>query len=339
MPKKILAVFDIPEPPPEDGDYSYYLKSKDWEDEADVIEALEANGHEVAIAGVFQDLKPLWQSVQQFEPQLIFNMCETFANRRDQEVNLVGFYELLGIPYTGAGPEALRICRDKSLSKKILSYHRIRIPRFDTSLRRRPKKTLASNMIYPAICKPVDREGSEGISSTSLVKNQQEALDRVQYIHHKLKADAIVEEFISGQEIYMGVMGNERLTVLPPRQLFFRKVEDTTQAFYTYKAKWDEKYRSKWGIESGPSENLDATQLTHLKRVAAKIYRLFQLKGYARIDFRVKESGDIVFLEANPNAGISQTEEFAMAAEENGMSYEALIDHIVNLGLRAAKAS
>jgi D-alanine-D-alanine ligase len=327
---RILVVFDLGFPPPAGHDYSAYLSDDAFETERQVSKALKGMGHEVKLFGVFNDIHQLIDELQLHPPDLVFNLCEGFNNDRGQEPNVVGLFELMNVRYTGAGPTALRICKDKGLTKKILSYHRIAIPRFKVSRRRRPLTRLR-RFTYPAFIKPLGLEASEGIAQMSFADNERDCLDRVRFIHESLQADAIVEEYIDGREIYVGILGNHRLQVFPPRELFFEEVPDGEPKFATFKAKWDQAYRKRWGIKSGPCKEIpDATQ-RKIRSVCRKVYRLFEIKGYARIDLRLSSRGEVVFLEANPNPSLSLWEDFALAAKRMNIEYDELVRRIVLL--------
>ncbi len=313
---KVLALIDLPSPPPEDQNFSQHLKHEDWKDEKNVVETIKSLGHEVRIFGIFDDIQPLVEELKSDKPDVVFNMCETFNNDRDQEPNIAAVLELLGIPHTGANARALRLCKDKGLTKKILSFHRVRVPRFEISHKIRPRKKIHKRFVFPGLCKPLGLEASEGIAKTSLVKNEKDCLERLQYIHEKYGVDAIVEEFISGREFYVGVLGNDRLTVFPPQELFFKSVPDGDPRIATYKAKWDQEYRRKWGIDSGKAKAIEPLIKSKLDNVCKKIYRIFGLCGYARVDLRLSEQGEVVFIEVNPNPAIAKTDDFASGAKE-----------------------
>jgi len=329
---KIVMMVDLSEPPPWDHDYTEYLKLDDWESENCIYKTLKKLGHEVKIFGIYDQITPFVDLIKTHPPDLVFNMCESFKNDRNFESHLVSILEILGVRYTGSGSFALQLCKDKGLTKKILNYHRVSIPKFLVSKKIRPLRTL-KKFDYPAFIKPLGFEGSEGIAQMSFAETEKEALERISYIHEKLKTDVIVEEYIDGREIYIGVIGNDRLNILPPREVFFENIPDEEPKFATFKAKWDEKYRKKWGIRNGPAKEISDKSLLRMNEICKKVYRLFHLRGYARIDLRMKENGEVFFIEANPNPSIARGEDFAAAAEKSGIDYDALIEKIVSYAL------
>ena len=333
MPQRkldVLVVFDLGEPPPPDHDYRGQLSTDAFETEWSVIRSLKNLGHHVRPFGLFNDIHELIRELQERPPDLVFNLCEAFNNDREQEPNIAGLFELMRVKYTGAGPSALQICKDKGLTKKILSYHRIQIPRFVISRKSRPLRRLR-RFSYPAFIKPLGLEGSEGIAQMSFADDETGCLERVRFVHESLKVDAIVEEYIDGREIYIGILGNHHLHVLPPRELFFHQIPEGEPRFATFRAKWDAAYRKRWGIKSGPAREIPEKTLKSMAEMCRKVYRLFEIRGYARIDLRLNSKGEVVFLEANPNPSLSLYEDFALAAKIGKMEYEELILKIVQL--------
>lgn len=328
---KVLLLFDLsvnlkPE------DYGDYWNTPDWKTEKDIKNTLIKLGHEVVPFGLHDDIEPLLSLIKEQKPDVVFNMSEAFNANRDFEPNITALLELLKIPFTGAGPMALRLCKDKGLTKVILGYHRIRTPKFLVVKKSRPIKSL-KKFQFPAIIKPLQLESSEGISQLSYVENEKDALARIKFVHESLKVDAIVEEFIDGREFYVGVLGNEKLTAFPPRELFFKQVPEDEPKFATYRSKWDKDYRKKWGIDTGWASSLNEVTQKKLEDTCKKIYRLLQIQGYGRIDLRMKENGEIYFIEANPNPSIAKQEDFSLSAAKGGMEYEDLIAKMVSLAM------
>lgn len=329
----VLLVFDLPYTPPDTTDPTSIMKGDEWKDERDVVRTLKKLGHGVEAVGVFDDIRPLVDHVSARKPDVVFNMCESFRSDRAHEPDLAALLELLGVPFTGASSEALRLCKDKALTKKLLSFHDVRVPAFAVSPRSRPLRALPQTLKGPVLVKPLDREASEGLARSSLVRTEEDALDRLRFIHDKLQSDAILEEYIDGRELYVGVFGNERLTVLPPTELFFKQLPKRTPRFLTYKAKWDESYRRRYGIDSDTAKKLGPKVLERLFETSRTAYRLFKLSGYARLDFRLDANEEPVFLEVNPNPSIKKNDDFAWAARRAGIAYEELLTKILTLAM------
>lgn len=225
------------------------------------------------------------------------------------------------------------IARDKALSKKLLAYHRIRVPMFCVfpygRKTRRPKR-----MKFPLFVKSAVEDASFGISQASLVEDDKKLYERVAFVHQHTGADAIAEEFIDGRELYVGVIGNHRLDVMPVWELLFEKKSDNTPLISTAAAKWNLNYRKKWGVTSRAARDLPEGLTEQIERRCKRIFHILSLNGYARFDFRLDSSNKLYFLEANPNPALSYGEDFSESAEKKNISYENLIQRIINLGLR-----
>lgn len=297
-----------------------------------VISTLRAIGHEVMPIGLFDDLSVIRNAVTEFKPHIAFNLLEEFAGSSVLGNNVAAFLELLQLPYTGCNPRGLTLAQDKALSKKILSYHRILVPHFTVfplqkKIRRLPKLGL------PVIVKSLIEEGSVGIAKCSLIYDLDALSERVQFIHRTVKSDAIVEEFIEGREIYVGVLGHRRLQTLPPWELKITNLAEGEPLIATLKVKWDLNYQKKVGVVTEAAKDLTPEQKLQLERLSKRIYRLLGLSGYARLDYRLRPDGRIYLLEANPNPNISRDEDFALSAESVGIPYEELLQRIISLGL------
>lgn len=294
-----------------------------------VCEALRLLGHRVTALGADYDIAAVAQTLTEQNPDLVFNLTEQFCGDRRLDKNIAALLELLDIPFTGAGPMGLMLARDKGLCKQILTLHKIRVPNFVPLPHNRPIR-VPRNFPYPAIVKPTFEDSSEGISNASLVYDAEALAERAAFIHERWKQHAIAEEYIEGRELYISVLGNKRLTVLPPRECSFNTDGDEGPVILTYRCKWDDDYREKWKIDFGFAD-LEPTILRNINRVCKRVYRVLQLQDYGRIDLRLTRDNNIVVLEANPNPDIAYGEEVAEAAERAGIDYETLIDRIIRL--------
>jgi len=330
MKKKVLILFDLASPPPPEQNYRDFDKATGWDQEIGVKRAIQHLGGEAILVGVFDDIVRLIKELQEFAPEVVFNMTESFRNKRELEPQIAGVLELLGIPYTGTRSLGLGICQDKSLSKKILVHHRIRTAQWVISKKNAPIRGLKS-FKFPAFVKPVSTESSEGISKDSLVKNESDCFERVRYLHEKFECDVMIEEFIEGRELYVSVMGDKRLKVFPIRELTFSRFSEDEPKFATYKVKWDENYRKKWGIRNEFAKDLSDEIVRKASKMAKKAFEVLKLKGYARFDMRLTEQNELVILEANPNPSIADYDDFPQSAKKGGISYDDLIGKIIDL--------
>jgi D-alanine-D-alanine ligase len=305
------------------------LKEQDKPTEADVLDCLQRLGHEVDTLAVFDDVSSIVEKLKSFAPEVVFNLTESFHCNRANEPNIPALLELLRVKYTGARPDGLMLCKDKALAKKVLAYHRVRVPHFVISNEQRPLKRLR-RFLYPAFVKPVGEESSDGIAKASFARSEEEALERARFIHEKFRCDALIEEYIDGRELYLSVMGNRKLTVLPPREIFFHAVPEETPKFATFKAKWDDTYRKKWGIQNGPATEVPPGVEAKLARLARKVYRVLKIRGFGRVDVRLTQAGEVVVIEANPNPSLACEDDFAQSAAAAGVPYDALIQKILD---------
>ena len=301
--------------------------------ELDTTDTLLDMGHEVQNLGVRDELHPIRKSVDEWKPDIVFNLMEEFQGEAVYDQNVVAYLELLRVPYTGCGTRGLVLARDKALSKKLVSYHRIRAPRFAVFRSGRAVKRPRS-LQFPLIVKSLTEEASMGIAKASVVNDDEKLSQRVQFVHERVETHAIVEQFISGREIYVGVIGNERLKVFPPQELIVRKQASDEELIATERIKHDVAYQKKHGVKLAPVQDQPPGLIARFERLSKRIYRILELNGYARIDYRLDREDRIYFLEANPNPEIARFEEFASAAESAGLSYESLLQRVLNLGLR-----
>ena len=300
--------------------------------EHDVLTGLRALGHVVEPVGVKTDLAVLADAIRDFRPHVCFNLVEDFDGIPSRDQHVVSYLELVNQPYTGANPRGLTIARDKGLTKKILSYHGVRVPRFETFPLGRPVRPSAS-AVFPMLVKSLAEEGSVGIAQASVVHDAAELVERVAFLHDRHGTDAIAEQYIEGRELYVGVMGNRKLQTFPVWELCLQNLPPDAARIATARVKWDEAYRLRHGIVSRAAEDLPAGVARHIADLARETYRSLDLSGYARIDLRLTPDGEVYLIEANPNPQIARDEDFADSAAAAGIGYEALLQRILSLGL------
>jgi D-alanine-D-alanine ligase len=302
--------------------------------EYDVRNALLELGHEVRLVGVEDDLTPLRATIEKWKPHIAFNLLEDFAGNAAFDYYVVSYLDMLKVPCTGCNPRGLLLARDKALSKKLLSYHRIKVPLFRVF---RWGRTIpireTRGLPYPMVVKSLLEQGSAGIAQASVVDDPEELSERVIQVQEMTGGDVIVEQYIDGRELYVTVIGNQRLQVLPIRELIFGGVEQGEPRIATYRVKWDPKYRQRHGIDYQFVRNLPTGLADAVPRLCKRIYRILDLSGYARIDLRLARDGKVYVLEANPNAALSSIDDMAFSAAKAGMDYPQFIQRLLNLGL------
>jgi D-alanine-D-alanine ligase len=334
---KVLVVCDGVRPTKIDEDLSQELKTEDWKTEANVMGALGELGYAAEQLAIFDDVDLVRQKLETFPAHVLFNLVEQFKNNPGFDQNIVSLLELQGVPFTGCGATGLTLCKDKGISKNIVGYHGIRVPNFVVVPRGQRVGARLKQLKFPVLVKPVRDEASYGISQASFVQNEEQLRERVAFVHDKRTTDAIAEEYIEGRELYVSVMGNTRLTVFPIRELVFREVPPNEPKIATFKAKWDEEYRKRWGLQNQFVEDLDPALIREIESVCKRIYRLLTIDGYARIDLRLAPDNKIYFIEANPNPHLASDEDFALSAGKAELPYPRLIERIVRLGIKTVR--
>ena len=304
-----------------------------WKAEFDVCETLRNLGHEVLPIGVYDDLAPIRLALKEFQPDITFMMLEEFHGVVTYDFAIISYLELMQQSYTGCNPRGLMLSKDKALSKKILTYHRIPTPRFavfpPSRKVHRPKK-----LSFPLFVKSVVEDASFGISQASIVTSDAALAERVKFVHEKTGSDAIAEQYIEGRELYVGVIGNTRLRTFPAWEMLFEKMPDDVAKIATSRVKWNRAYQKKHGIDTKLAEGIDEAMQQKISKVCKRVYRALNMSGYGRMDLRMTDAGEIYVIEANANPNIEFGEDFAESAEQVGISYEDLMQQILNLGLR-----
>ena len=305
---------------------------EEWRTEFDVIQTLRASGHEVRALGVLDSITELRTTISDWQPDVVFNLLEEFDGIVSYDQHVTAFLEMLRQPYTGCNPRGLLLSRDKSLCKQVFAYHRIPTPHFHV-FSRGQRISVPKKLRYPLFVKSSTDDASLGIAQASVVANPEQLKERVEFVIEAQKSDVLVEEYIEGRELYVGMLGNSRLTRFPVWELNFGQLGENSSAIATRKVKWDTKYRTKYGIDSAPAAELPPGTEAKLDKLSRRIYRALGLTGYARMDFRMRADGSLFALEANANPHLARDEDFARAAAAAGLDYPAVLDSIVKLGL------
>jgi D-alanine-D-alanine ligase len=319
--------------PPEDVS-GHDLATAEWKTEHDVLRTLRDDlQHDTRALGVKDELGGIRQTIEEFKPDIAFNLLEAFHEIGTFDQNVVSYLELLRQPYTGCNPRGMILARDKALSKKLLHYHRIPVPEFAVVARGR-KARVPRKLTFPLIVKSLTQEASIGISQASVVEDETKLRERVQFIHDSTATDAIIERYIEGRELYCAIVGNQRLQTFPVWEMTFANMPEGQRRIATERVKWSQKYQKKVGIATAAATALPEGMAEQAQHLSRRVYKVLQLSGYARIDLRLDAEGRVYVLEANPNPQIAMDEDFAASAAVAGMNYPALIQRILTAGLR-----
>jgi len=326
---KIAVIFDSRHPEWDDAAFKREVEQKAEEAEYDVARALLANGHDVLMIGIGDDVAPLLIKLAAFQPKLVFNGCEGFRKNARHEYAIAALLDMYGYRYTGSSPTALLVARNKSLTKKILAYHGIRVPAF-AEFHEGDKLVRPSELRFPLIVKPLLEDASIGIAQASVVEEDASLSQRVEFIHEKYHQAAIVEELVDGREVYVGLIGNDAVEVLPLTEMTFGEPEIGEHRIATYKAKWDEEYRKKKKIKNVFAKGVSEELTRRIGEICTTAFHALWLQDYGRVDVRLAHDNEVYVLEVNPNPFIAAEHELAEAAEKSGLKYNALIQRIVD---------
>ena len=312
-----------------------YLE-KEGSEEHDVVvdqvaEALEEGGHKPSILGVHDDLKTMIAGLEKQKPELVFNLCEMFGDDTGADLAVAGLLDLLGLRYTGSGPGELFLGQDKGLAKKIFAFEKILYPDFAIFSNDAGLET-GGNLRMPLFVKPLRADASIGITGDSLVRDATALMKRVIMIHEKLNDSALVEEYIEGRELYVGVIGNGDPEALPPMEMDFSGMPEGMPHIVDSKAKWSKRSAEYKGTKSVLPDLPDELR-ARLQKVAVEAYRALRVRDYGRVDLRLTETGEIYVIEVNANCYLEKESEFATAAAAHGMEFPALVKRIADLAV------
>jgi D-alanine-D-alanine ligase len=329
---KIAVIFDSPHPEWEDEAFKREVEQKVEEAEYDVARALMAGGHDVLMIGIGDDVAPLLTKLKAFQPRVVFNGCEGFRKNARHEYAIAALLDMYGYRYTGSSPTALLVARNKSLTKKVLAFHGIRVPAF-AEFHEGDELVRPSELRFPLIVKPLLEDASIGIAQASVVEDDASLKQRVEFIHAKYHQAAIVEELVEGREVYVGLIGNDELEVLPLTEMTFGEPETAEHRIATYKAKWDEEYRKKKKIKNVFAKGVSDQLTARIGEICSTAFHALWLQDYGRVDVRLAHDDEVYVLEVNPNPFIADEHELAEAAKKSGLKYNAFIQRIVDEAL------
>lgn len=284
------------------------------------VDTLEIDGHDSSLVAVAKS-----------KADLIFNLVESYAGDDSKDMNVAAYLDLVGKRYTGSGPRALHLAQDKAIAKKIVQFHGLHTP--DSLVWDHGRLGHAQDVQFPLIVKPTSEDGSIGIDQGAVVSSIKELMERIDYIHDEFDSSALVEEFIEGREIYIGVLGNDKPEALPPIELDLSRLPDDMPKIAGYEVKFERDSEAYKVTKSAVAKDLDEPTLARLSEASVTAYRALHLRDYARIDMRLTPEGTIYLIEANPNPWLASSAEFAMAARAAGRTYTQLIGEIVDLAM------
>jgi D-alanine-D-alanine ligase len=304
------------------------LDKKEVEEE--VVETLGKLGHDATLHCLDGSTKSL-HAIARVECDLIFNLAESFAGNDTADYCIAAYMELLDKRFSGAGSHGLLYAQDKAMAKKILEFHGIHTPVFARSFRGR--LDFSHDLEFPVIVKPAREDGSIGIEFSNVVTSIRELMERIDWLHANFDSPVLIEEFVEGREMYVGVIGNEHPEALPIIELDLSKLPEGTPRIAGAEVKWGKGTPAYRDTKSAVAEGLPDETATLLQQTAIAVFQALELRDYARIDMRLRPDGRVAVIEANPNPWLASKAEFAMAARKSGRNYTRLIEEILDLAM------
>jgi D-alanine-D-alanine ligase len=328
----ILVIYDRweePEdesPPADKAPLTRTLDKKEVEEE--VSDALGKLGHHATLHCLDGSAKSL-HALARTESDLIFNLAESFAGNDTADYCIAAYMELMGKRFTGSGSHGLLYAQDKGNAKKILEFHGIHTPVFARSYRGR--LDFSHDLEFPVIVKPAREDGSIGIEFNAVVNSIRELMERIDWLHANFDSPVLIEEYVEGREMYVGVIGNDNPTALPVVELDLSKLPQGTPRIAGAEVKWGRGTRAYRDTKSAVVDDLAEETAAALQQTAISVFQALELRDYARIDMRLRPDGRVAVIEANPNPWLASKAEFAMAARKAGRNYTQLISEIAEL--------
>jgi D-alanine-D-alanine ligase len=331
----VVVIYDRWEVEEEDGaaadDKAPLTRTLDKKEvEEEVAETLGKLGHDATLHVLDGSIKSL-HGLARVDADMIFNLAESFGGNDTADYCIAAYLELLGKHFTGSGSHGLLYGQDKAAAKKILEFHGIHTPVFARSFRGR--LDFSHDLAFPVIVKPAREDGSIGIEFSSVVTSIRELMERIDWLHANFDSPVLIEEFVEGREMYVGVIGNEHPEALPVIELDLSKLPEGRPRIAGAEVKWGKGTRAYRDTKSAIAEGLSDETVATLQQTAIGVYQALELRDYARIDMRLRPDGRVAVIEANPNPWLASKAEFAMAARKSGRNYTQLIEEILDLAL------
>jgi D-alanine-D-alanine ligase len=297
-----------------------------------IEEVLTKRGYTVKRLAAEPPVKKLVRLLEDDNSDLIFNVCESLGGNGGEERRIAAVLELLDKRFTGSGSLSLTLAGDKSLSKKLFEFHGVRSPEF-TIISTTGTEGKPSLDKFPLIVKPIASDASIGINAKSVVKTVEELMERVFAIHQEFHTPALVEEYIDGRELYVGILGNPP-ALLPPIEWDLSKLPDHLPRIAGTEAKWENDFKD--AKEFVPQDVIaDEALMMRISEAALGACKALLIRDYARIDMRLAADGTPYVIEVNPNPWLDGRAEFAMAARRGKpeLSFGDLVEKIIELAM------
>ena len=308
-------------------------RSKEGTEHDEVVDqvagALSEGGHKVSLIGICDDLRELLDNLDDKRPDLVFNLCESFADNDEFEMHVTAVLAMLGQPFTGTGPAGMALRQDKAVTKKLLKFHGVPYPNYATF--DKDNLEFAGKMRFPLFVKPLHGDTSLGIDDSSLVTEYSKLIERIGFIQTQLNVPALVEEYIEGREFYVGILGNDPAEILPLMELDFAKLPSGYPRIYGSDAKLDTDSPQYDAVNAIVATELAPEVRARLVMAGREAAYALKVQDYARVDIRLSADGIPIVVEVNANPYLERTSAFPLAALQAGMGYSMLINRIVEI--------
>ncbi|MBI5152424.1 hypothetical protein HZA39_02730 [Candidatus Peregrinibacteria bacterium] len=328
---KILAIYEVVKE-------SFYRSEEDRISEEDaldeikiVINALKENGHDVSEMEVYDNFAKeilKWKD----SVDIVFNLAEGIDNDVTKVAYPSFILESLGIPFTGCGWESFLLTTDKAKTKELLSIYNI--PVTPHVVLNETPKTMPQNLTFPLFVKPVLSDASYGIDKNAVVHSFEQLAERVARVISIYKMPALVEPYVDGMDVHIGIMGNDydNLDVMLPYGLMYKNLPDDEYPIRTFEEKFNPKSHVAKNSHIVHPAPFDSYTIERIQDISAKIYQICKCSGYARLDFRVDKNMTPYFLEINVNPSLYPEDGFVVSTRDIGLNYNEFIERILSYG-------
>jgi D-alanine-D-alanine ligase len=291
-----------------------------------IASALSSAGHNIVRLG---GGKEFLEKILREQVDIVFNISEGRGIYRSREAQVPSVLEMLNVPYSGSDPECLAICLDKSLTKKLLSFEGINTPPWHVIRKLSDLDSIfCTDITYPAIIKPAFEGSSKGVRLDSIVSNVDEARTVAQNIINLYRQPVMIEEFVNGDEVTVGILGNSPPRIVGVMRILPRKKTERFVYSLEVKRDWQE------SVDYECPANLSKKTLEKISSSSLKIFEILECRDFARIDFRVSADGIPYFIEINPLPGLGDYSDLIIMATKMGWSHDIFIRDVINTAIK-----
>lgn len=304
-----------------------------------VSRGLVSRGHFVEVQAIgADDLGDLSTQLRQDPPDLVFNLCESLGGDARHQVLVPSLLELLGVPYTGSGSLCLGLCLHKFQTKQMLRAASIptppsmMMPLAGSSVAE--ELAAAENIGYPLILKLEQTDGSVGISDASIIHNDEAFLRQLSHLRRRYRQPILAERYIAGREIYVSMLGNAPLQILPMQEVDFSQLPSHLAPIVGQSAKWEPsspEYQGTSAVELGP---MPGAVRSRVEAMARQAFSVLGVSDYGRCDIRLSANGTPYVIDVNANCALADGAGFARSAALAGLTYDQLVEQIAIAALK-----